>query len=90
MFLVVYHRDFMILCKSLIPFPLYETCPLVYQSQVNITIRNHTKHFAVQLHSTWRLVPALNVGHLQATVQEHVNVYRNSLWHRVGDLSLVH
>jgi len=69
--------NFTTLGKALVPSPLYETCPLVYQSQVYITVCSHTQHAALQLLSTWRLVPALNVGHHQASVQEHVNIYRN-------------
>jgi len=67
----------MTLGESLVPSSLYETCSLVYQSQVYITIRSHTQHGALQLRSTWRLVPTLNVGHHEASVQEHVNIYRN-------------
>jgi hypothetical protein len=36
------------------------------------------------------LVAALNVGHNQAIIKEHVNVYRNTMYSQVGDLSILH
>jgi len=58
-------------------------------SQVYINIHTHTQQVGLQLHITWQLDLALNVGHHQAIKQECENVYRNSIYHKVRDLPLL-
>jgi len=58
-------------------------------SQVHINIHTHTQQVCLQLHITWQLVLALNVGHHQAIKQEHEKVYRNSSYRNVRYLHLL-
>jgi hypothetical protein len=58
-------------------------------SQVYINIHTHTQQVGLQLHITWHLDLALNAGHHQAIKQEHENVYRNSMYPKVGNLILL-
>jgi len=58
-------------------------------SQVYMNIHTDTQQVGLQLHITLLLDLALNVGHHRAIKQEHENVYRNSLYHKVGDLILL-
>ena len=45
-----------------------------------VNISSLTQCITSESYITWQLVSALNMGHHQAIMQEHKNIYRNSMY----------